>query len=129
MLAVTHVLVVEDQQDTSLAWRTLLLQYGWRVGDAADADAALEYVARDRVDVVLVDLMLPGMDGLDLIKALREDDSHICTIVITGLDTLRGIDALEAASAAGADRALRKPVTRQQLIDTILDVLEQCQSR
>jgi CheY-like chemotaxis protein len=120
----THVLVVEDQQDTSFAWRTLLLQYGWRVGNAADARAALEYVARDRVDVVLVDLLLPGMDGLDLIKALREDDSPPRTIAITGLDMLRGVDALDAANAAGADRALRKPVTRQQLIETILDVLE-----
>jgi CheY-like chemotaxis protein len=126
---VTHVLVVEDQQDTSLAWRTLLLQYGWRVGDAADARSALEYVARYRVDVVLVDLLLPGIDGLDLIKALREDESNPCTIAITGLDTMHGVDALDAANAAGADRALRKPVTRQQLIDTVLDVLEHGHTR
>lgn len=90
------------------------------VGEADDGATALEVIARMRPDVVLMDLRMPGMDGLSAIHALRRESQqwpHI--LVLTTYDTDQDI---HAAVDAGADGFLLKATPRVELIEAVLQV-------
>ncbi len=82
------VLVVDDDADTRDRLRTMLARDGWAVDTAADGHAALHQVAAVRPAVILLDLMMPGMDGFGVLKELRNrpDWSTIPVIVVTAMD-------------------------------------------
>ena len=67
----TTVLLVEDDPDVRSMLRLLLEDENYRVLEAGDAERALERVDHDRLDLLLVDLKLPGMSGLDLVRTVR----------------------------------------------------------
>ena len=68
-----HVLLIEDEPNIAEAMRFLLTREGFRVSHLADGTAALAQVDRDPPDLVILDHMLPGMSGLDILQALRAD--------------------------------------------------------
>ncbi len=82
------VLVVDDDADTRDRLRTMLARDGWAVDTAADGNAALQQVAAVRPALILLDLMMPGMDGFGVLKELRNrpDWSTIPVIVVTAMD-------------------------------------------
>src|SRR5919112_2856826 len=65
------ILVVEDYEDTSLAMRLALEDRGYRILEASDGAAAVELAGRERPDIILMDLSLPVMDGLEASKQIR----------------------------------------------------------
>jgi len=82
------VLVVDDDEGTRGGLRTMLSRAGWSVTEAADGRTALQHVARARPAVILLDLMMPGMDGFAVLKELRAnpDWAGIPVIVVTAMD-------------------------------------------
>ena len=95
----------------------MLTQAGYEVEEAADGFAALAKVSQFRPDVVLTDLRMPGMHGVELIRsgygALHGD---VPVIIATGLETL---DLCTAAEAYGAVTCLIKPINLEELVWTI----------
>jgi two-component system chemotaxis response regulator CheY len=117
---VIHVLVVDDRPDVRLALLYLLEACGYSAAEAADGRAAVAYMAKNQVHVVITDLDMPGMDGLALLRIVRDlprPRPHV--IVISGSSNLDVGAGLDAARAAGADAVLTKPVSRDQLMQTI----------
>jgi cyclic di-GMP phosphodiesterase len=110
----SRVLVVDDTESVRSLFRKLLSSDGHDVVSAADGAAALEAVQRHRPDVVLLDVDMPTMDGLEVCRRLKADPSTRLTpvVMVTGQtdlnDRLRGIEA-------GADEFLSKPVHPQEL--------------
>jgi putative two-component system response regulator len=110
----SRVLVVDDTESVRSLFRKLLSSDGHDVVAAADGAAALEAVQRHRPDVVLLDVDMPTMDGLEVCRRLKADPSTRLTpvVMVTGQtdlnDRLRGIEA-------GADEFLSKPVHPQEL--------------
>jgi putative two-component system response regulator len=110
----SRVLVVDDTESVRLLFRKLLISDGHDVVAAADGAAALEAVQRHRPDVVLLDVDMPAMDGLEVCRRLKADPVTRLTpvVMVTGqtdlTDRLRGIEA-------GADEFLSKPVHPQEL--------------
>jgi putative two-component system response regulator len=108
------VLVVDDTESVRSLFRKLLSTDGHDVVAAADGAAALEAVQRHRPDVVLLDVDMPTMDGLEVCRRLKADPGTRLTpvVMVTGQtdlnDRLRGIEA-------GADEFLSKPVHPQEL--------------
>ncbi len=82
------VLVVDDDADTRDRLRTMLTRDGWAAAVAADGHAALQQVAEARPAVILLDLMMPGMDGFGVLKKLRDHPewATIPVIVVTAMD-------------------------------------------
>ena len=76
------ILVVEDEPGIARLARDYLEQGGFRVVTTADGKAGLDIARRDRPDLVVLDLRLPGMDGLDVCRALRRD-SDVPIIMLT----------------------------------------------
>jgi two-component system response regulator RegX3 len=115
----TRVVVVEDEQSISDPLRSALEREGYGVEVAATGAAGLEAVRRDEPDVVLLDLMLPDMDGRDVCRTIRSS-SRVPIIMLTarGLETDRVV-GLEL----GADDYLVKPFGMAELIARIRAVL------
>jgi len=120
---VARVLVIEDHADTLELIRTILTHAGHDVSMADDGEDGLRRYRRDRPDVVVVDLFMPRMDGLDVISSLRSEVGPAAKIIaISAGWSVRAIDVLKEATARGADRVLRKPVDLDALTATVKDL-------
>lgn len=101
------ILVVEDSRTQAEFLRYMLEQEGYDVALAADGEAALRRLAAGRPDIVLTDIVMPGMDGYDLCRRIKQDLPGLPVILVTNLfdpaDVIRGL-------AAGADSFIVKPV-------------------
>jgi DNA-binding response OmpR family regulator len=112
--AIRHprVLVVEDDEEITQALTRSLRMEGYDVRTAADGPGALEEAATYAPDLVILDLGLPGLDGLDVAKSLRRDDD-VPILMLTARDALEArVEGLDA----GADDYLVKPFERQELL-------------
>ncbi len=108
-----HVLLVEDEPNIAEAIRFILARDGLRVSHLADGLGALDAVRQDRPDLVILDHMLPGLSGLEILGAIRADP-ETRTIPVMML-TARGRDR-EAAERAGADRFISKPFSNAEIL-------------
>ena len=116
MTTKTRVLVVDDEADAREMLSAILSQAGFEVDDAADGFAALSKVSRYRPDVVVTDLRMPGMTGVDLLQRIRRIHGDVPVILATGLETW---DLCTAAEAYGAVTCLVKPIELDELVWTI----------
>lgn len=114
-----RVLVVEDHESSRLALRKLLQQYGLTAESAANGREAMEQIELQRPDLILLDLMMPEMGGLEVLRALRQrpEWATLPVVVLTG--DLRRPKDLDL-TAAGASACLSKPVDLPALT-SILD--------
>jgi two-component system NtrC family response regulator len=111
-LSKKRILVVDD--DESLRWVTQaqLQQNGYDVAAAADVVSALEQIRNSPPDLVITDLKMPGLSGLDLLKATRAEFPEIIVIMVTAFGTVE--NAVEAMKA-GAYDYITKPVNVEEL--------------
>ncbi|MEI9972219.1 MAG: response regulator [Ignavibacteriota bacterium] len=107
-----RILVVDD--DESLRWVTQaqLQQSGYHVDAAANAKEALAWIHENPPDLVITDLMMPGMSGIELLKSIRTDYPEIIVILVTAFGTVE--NAVEAMKA-GAYDYITKPVNVEEL--------------
>ncbi|MFZ2006614.1 MAG: response regulator [Stellaceae bacterium] len=120
-----HILVVDDQQEICDLVREYLSDEGFRVSTANDGAGMREAMARDAVDLVILDLVLRGEDGLQLARELR-GQSEIGIIMLTGRgETVDRIIGLEM----GADDYLSKPFHLRELLARVRSVLRRGSSR
>jgi two-component system OmpR family response regulator len=123
MASPSHILVVDDHREIRELVSRALAKDGFRVSTAADGKAMRKVLADSRVDLVLLDLMLPGEDGLTLCRALRAE-SNIPVIMLTAKgDEVDRVIGLEM----GADDYLPKPFGSRELIARIKAVLRRTQ--
>jgi EAL domain-containing protein (putative c-di-GMP-specific phosphodiesterase class I) len=106
------VLLVDDEPTLLRAYARALTEAGHRVATAADGHAAVELFQTGQFDVVLSDIAMPGMDGVQLLRAVRERDLDVPVVLVTGSPDVR--TALEAVEH-GALRYLIKPVEISEL--------------
>jgi two-component system, OmpR family, response regulator len=120
-----HILVVDDQKEICDVVQEYLTGEGYRVSTANDGSGMRRALGQSHVDLVILDLMLPGEDGLTLARGLR-DESGIGIIILTGRgETVDRIIGLEM----GADDYLPKPFHLRELLARVKSVLRRVQSR
>lgn len=113
------VLVVDDQPDVRLAFAYMLAALECKVAEAASGKDAIAYLGKAHVDVVLTDLYMPDMDGVELIQRIRKLPKPPKVIAMTGSENLGFNASLQAAAVIGADAVLKKPINRDRLLATI----------
>jgi YesN/AraC family two-component response regulator len=114
-----RVLVVDDEAYIRNLIRDTLQARQYSAGTAANGEEALEVLGRDRYDIVVTDVVMPGMGGLDLVKQVRRRHPHVHVIVLTGYP--RSADISDFL-AEGVDDFLPKPFRGNDLIDVIRKV-------
>ena len=107
-----HILVVDDQPEIRSFMSDALGVFGYHVGAAGDADEAFDLVARSRFDLVISDLCLPGLAGLEFVARLRGINPALPLIMLTGSSPQD--DELRRVREAGI-AVLHKPVQLPQL--------------
>ncbi len=117
------ILVVEDSVDLNMALCEILTSYGYRVHTAHDGYAALEELRNELPDVVLCDIMMPGMDGYTLLQHTRAD-TDLRTLPFIFLTALSSSADQRRAKQIGIDDYLTKPIDSGDLVIAIENVLK-----
>ncbi len=117
-----HILVIEDEEDIVELIRFNLVKSGFKVTAAVDGNAGLNQARNPTPDLILLDLMLPGMDGLDVCRALRRDD-RTASVPIIMLTARAGESDVVAGLELGADDYVTKPFSPKVLIARVRSVL------
>ena len=122
-LSGVRILVVDDQHDSRALLGTLLQEQGASVCSAASTAEALETFTRERPDVVVSDIAMPGEDGYDLIRAVRARPAREGGLTpAVALTAYVRAEDVAAALAAGYQRHLRKPIVVSELIGTVAEL-------
>jgi len=117
-----RVLIVDDNEQNLKLARVILAGAGYDVRTAVDAEAALGVLDTFRPRLILMDLQLPGMDGLELTRRLKADPSRR-DIVILALTAYAMKGDEEKARAAGCDGYITKPIDTEALPRTVAEHL------
>ena len=117
-MAGEKILVVEDNAVNRRLAEFLLRSHGYKVLEVASAPAAFELLKQERPDLILMDIQLPGMDGLEATKKLKVDPV-LCDIPVIAVTSYAMKGDRERALAAGCAGYLSKPIDKATLIREI----------
>src|ERR1044072_8765393 len=120
----TRILAVEDDERIRTAVRLAREDEGWEVAEAATGEDALQHFQNQPSDVVLIDIMLPGIDGFEVCRSIRRSSDVPIVMVTARADTHDVVAGLEA----GADDYLTKPFAPKELAARIRALLRRARS-
>lgn len=118
------VLVVDDSEEVVLLLKKLLQKYGFSVSGATSAKECLDKISRGCPDLLLLDYMMPEMNGAEVCRIIRNNSNvkNLPIIVVSAR-----AEAQSACLAAGCDAFVRKPVIVKMLLQSISTALKKCQ--
>lgn len=116
-----RILITDDDSDLRELLTEAVKNWGYAVSVAKDGEEALRKLRMERYDVVITDLMMPGMDGLTLLQKIKELDKEILVIIITGYAT---IETAVKAIESGAYDYIAKPFRLDELMIVIKNACE-----
>lgn len=115
------ILIVDDEADMRLALRNVLSEEGHDCSEASDGASALARIERETPQLVLLDIRMPGMDGVELLREIRKRDKSLPVIMVTGYGN---VDSAVEVMQLGANHYLSKPFSNKDLLGTVSAVLE-----
>jgi DNA-binding response OmpR family regulator len=116
----THILIVDDEDDFRIPLQTLLAQEGYLVDSASDGDEAIDCIPNKNYDLVLLDITMKRVDGLEVLKFIRKEFPAVKVIMLTAFADLK--NAL-ASKKLGANDFIGKPYDPFELMKKIEKVL------
>ncbi len=120
-----RILVIDDEKEIPRALRKILEGEGHAVEEATDGKTALRRFAGRPTDLVITDIYMPEMDGIELILRLREAFPESRIIAMSGGGFLSKDRVLGAASMLGADGVLEKPFSGEDALEVVARVLDE----
>lgn len=112
-----RVLLIEDEPNIATAIAFILQREGWRVSTHSDGATALDAVDRHAPDVVVLDVMLPGMSGFDILAGIRSSErGDLPVLMLTAKGQTKD---RERAESLGASHFMTKPFSNQELLETV----------
>lgn len=130
----TKVLVIDDEKDVRVVLKQVLQRAGFEALTAANGKEGLETLRSEGADLVITDVIMPGIDGVATAQEIRNEFPDVPIIVISGGGNVAPMDYepgaistsayLASAANVGADRTLTKPFERQELLDAVGELLK-----
>lgn len=110
------ILVADDNEDCRMALTAILESLGYTVHEADDGEAAVTVARRESPDLILMDLMMPGVDGLEATRRIRSSSAldDVCIVAVTAMEGAR-----QASLSAGCDDCILKPVDLKGLDELV----------
>jgi len=115
-----QILVIDDEKDTCFILEDILTKEGYKVFTALDGMSGLKIVKEKKPDIVLLDLKMPEMDGIEVLRRIRKIDKNIVVIIITAYGTM---DTARVAMKLGAFDYITKPCDPNSIKAVIKDGL------
>ncbi len=119
----TQILIVDDDPQLGDLLVMLLQNAGYRTEVVRSGRAALDYLARRPVELLITDIFMPDFDGLELLFALRKVEPRPRLIAMSGNEDTEQTGTLHMAAQLGAERRLCKPFKTEQLLQYIREIL------
>lgn len=116
------VLVVDDEPMARTLLRLMLVRAGFNVSEAENGYDALEKVKLNVPDIILLDVMMPGMDGFEVCKTLRDVEAT-ATLPIIMLSAKTDLDSINKGLRLGATKYLTKPISPEALTNHVKETL------
>lgn len=123
MTTAPHILIVDDEPNIVMSLEFLMRKNGYQVSIARNGTEALEAVDRTGFDVVLLDIMMPDVDGYHVCRHLRQRPDRTATRVVFLSAKSKEAD-IQKGYEAGADLYLSKPFSTRQLMEKVKELLE-----
>jgi DNA-binding response OmpR family regulator len=117
------ILVVDDDSNILSLEKTILEQKGFEVTSALGGEEALEILAKETFDLILLDVMMPGVDGFAVCRKVKEDD-RLKDVPVIFLTAKGGGEALAEGFESGALMYINKPFTANKLLTIVNTMLE-----
>ena len=119
-----RILVIDDDPQVRAMLRQMLERAGYEVVDARDGKEAIKRYHEERVDLVITDLIMPEMEGIETIMELQRDNPDAKIIAISGGGRIGPESYLHIAEQLGALRTFAKPIEREEFLETVEEVLK-----
>jgi CheY-like chemotaxis protein len=119
-----RIVVIDDQEPIRRIVRSVLERAGHEVLEAGDGEEGLRLLERHAADVVLSDIFMPGMDGIQMLRQMRRQFPAVKVIVMSGGDSTGMLDLRRDAELLGAVKSLSKPFTTHEIVSIVNSVLE-----
>ena len=114
-----RILIIDDDSQIRHILRRILKQAGYEVFEAENGAQGLRQYREAQPDLVISDIFMPEKDGLELIDALRSAEATVPIIAISGGSQLGNMDLLSVAAQLGAQRIVRKPFQRDEVLAAV----------
>lgn len=118
-----RILVIDDDADVRGSLAKMLTRAGYEVVAAADGTAGIELQHNEPADVIITDIFMPGLDGLQTIRQLKKEGSAVRIIAVSGGDRTGTVDLKEHARLMGAFKVLAKPFEMQDVLAAVKEAL------
>jgi len=120
---VASILVIDDQEPIRRIVRRALENERHAVLDASDGELGMQILERETVDVVITDIFMPGLDGIQTLREIRRRFPAVRVIAMSGGDSTGLLDLRKDAELLGAVKSLQKPFTAREIVDVVRAVL------
>lgn len=120
---VARILLVDDDDEVRSVLARHLTGAGYEILEAADGRRCLELLRTTPVDLVILDIYMPELDGIAVIAQANRDFAHVPILAISGGGTVPRDQTLEIARRLGATRTLTKPFEREDLMSAVRELL------
>jgi CheY-like chemotaxis protein len=118
-----RVLVIDDDEDARQELVELFVGIGLEVVSVRDGREGLKALANGRFDVIVTDILMPNVEGLEFITMIKKNSPDTKIIAVSGGGTTRNMSFLEFAEKLGADRTLEKPIRCEQLLANVKELI------
>ncbi|MBZ0157419.1 MAG: response regulator [Alphaproteobacteria bacterium] len=122
-MATVRVLVIDDEEIVRISCRKALRSAGYEVDTAASGKECLDLLEEGMYPVVLIDLKMPAMDGIETLVTIKKRYPDLQVIIMSGYDT---VEHVVESLCSGAAHYIEKPFTPDMLVKRISEVLETC---
>ena len=117
------ILVVDDDSSVRNVLCSILKRQGHEVRDASDGATALEICRESPPDLTLLDIYMPGQDGIETLRALRKEAPGVKVVAMSGEQLELSVDVLQMATMLGAVGILRKPFEIDEVTEIVAEAL------
>ncbi len=117
-----RILILDDDPETGEVYRFILHKEGYDVDVATSPQIGLELLDKHQFNILILDLIMPGMSGIEVLERIREKDKDLAIVVVTGYPS---VETAVASLKGGVNDYIEKPIDQQKLLETCRKIVEE----